>query len=212
MNNNIDKLRVQYNRYKELLEYAKKHLNDEKNVNHKLYEEYKKEENNPKNNSKPQCFKQKFSRPTNIQNINLCTEIKITEYEKERVDVKKITDKEKNTTIKIFGTKLQEKGGEHILKVLEKFNMGHEEGQSMYDIVYIPIFKPDNNNKYFVINFRKSSYIKDFNDAIIDYLSKNEPNHNYEIYWYEKQGEKFKKYLEDKLKKKQNYKGFIKYL
>ena len=208
MNNNIDKLNAQYKRYKELLECAKNHLNDENNVNHYLYEEYKKEENN----SGPQRFKTNFMQKTNIEGMNLFTEVKYSNYEIQRVDVEKITDQEKNTTIKILGTKLPEKGGDFIIDVLEKFKMGYEEGQTMYDTVYIPIFKPEKINKYFVINFRKSSYIKSFNDAMINYLSKNEPNNKYEIYWYEKQGDKFKKYLKDKLEKKKNYKGFIKYL
>ena len=91
--------------------------------------------------------------------------------------------------------------------------MGTHEGQSLYDIVYQPILEEDNKNKFFVVNFRKSEYIKDFDEAMRKYLSKNEPNNsNYKLFWYPKQGDKFRKYLEDKKEKKKPYKGFIKYL
>jgi len=219
MNNNMNNingqtylLNAQYQQFKMLLSNAKKLLENKNNVNHDLYEEYQKEENNFKKNSGNQSFQTTFRVPTDKQNVELQFGLKVSNYEMKKADVENITEKEKNTTIAIFGTKLQDKGGDFILSVLENFKMGYEEGQTMYDIVYIPIKKKDNNNKYFVVNFRKSLYIKNFNDAMLDYLNKNEPNNKYAIYWYVKQGDEFRKYLDKKKKKKKNYKGFIKYL
>ena len=113
------------------------------------------------------------------QSINKIAQLKISEKIYEDVpidDVDKIDDEEKRTTIKIRGTKLAFKKGKTIIEILDNFNMGTHEGQSLYDIVYQPILDEDNQNKFFVVNFRKSEYIKDFDDAMRKYLSQNETN------------------------------------
>lgn len=200
------------NKYKRLniyLSIAKESLENPNNVNHELFKQYCKNESNPFQSNK-------ITINLYDQSINNIAQLKITQkiYEDVSIDdVDKIDDEEKRTTIKIKGTKLAYKKGETIIETFDKFNMGTHEGQSLYDIVYQPILDEDNKNKFFVINFRKSEYIKDFDEAMRKYLSKNEPNNsNYKLFWYPKQGDKFRKYLEDKKEKKKPYKGFIKYL
>ena len=199
-NPDIDIIKNQFLKFEELQKKAHQYLEDKNNVNHELYEKYKKDINN------------NHSQKLNFTTTNDKSPLEASANEEILVDLDQISDDEKRTTVKIMGTKLANENGENILQVLDKFNMGFEDGERIYDIVYKPILKENNNNKFFVVNFRKSSYIKDFNKAMNDYLNKNEPNNKYKLYWYAKQGNDFKKYLEDKLIKKKNYKGFIKYL
>jgi hypothetical protein len=203
-----------YNRFQKfqgLCLVAKKNLENSKNKNHYLYQEYILEENSKNNLNQKQNFTAQFEKKTNDPNLNQLVTINISSYELLKINVEQITEEEKRTSVMILGTTLQDKGGEYILNVLKNFKMGFEEGQTLYDLIYIPSFKNNEDNKYFVVNFRKSSYIKNFNEAMLDYLSKNETNNNYVLSWYEKQGNDLKKFLQDNLNKKK-FKGFVKYM
>ena len=203
-----------YNRiqkFQKLYSTAKKNLENSKNKNHYLYQKYIQEENSKNNLNQKQNFTAQFEKKTNDPNLNQLVTINISSYELLKINVEQITEEEKRTSVMILGTTLQDKGGEYILNVLKNFKMGFEEGQTLYDLIYIPSFKNNEDNKYFVVNFRKSSYIKNFNEAMLDYLSKNETNNNYVLSWYEKQGNDLKKFLQDNLNKKK-FKGFVKYM
>lgn len=206
-NPTCDRLR----KFQKLCLVAKKNLENSKNKNHYLYQKYIQEENSKNNLNQKQNFTAQFERKTNDPNLNQVLTINISSYELLKINVEQITEEEKRTSVMILGTTLQDKGGEYILNVLKNFKMGFEEGQTLYDLIYIPSFKNNEDNKYFVVNFRKSSYIKNFNEAMLDYLSKNETNNNYVLSWYEKQGNDLKKFLQDNLNKKK-FKGFVKYM
>ena len=206
-NPTCDRLR----KFQKLCLVAKKNLENSKNKNHYLYQKYIQEENSKNNLNQKQNFTAQFEKKTNDPNLNQLVTINISSYELLKINVEQITEEEKRTSVMILGTTLQDKGGEYILNVLKNFKMGFEEGQTLYDLIYIPSFKNNEDNKYFVVNFRKSSYIKNFNEAMLDYLSKNEANNNYVLSWYEKQGNDLKKFLQDNLNKKK-FKGFVKYM
>ena len=206
-NPTCDRLR----KFQKLCLVAKKNLENSKNKNHYLYQKYIQEENSKNNLNQKQNFTAQFEKKTNDPNLNQLVTINISSYELLKINVEQITEEEKRTSVMILGTTLQDKGGEYILNVLKNFKMGFEEGQTLYDLIYIPSFKNNEDNKYFVVNFRKSSYIKNFNEAMLDYLSKNETNNNYVLSWYEKQGNDLKKFLQDNLNKKK-FKGFVKYM
>ena len=190
---------------------ARKSLNDKNNINNSVYEKYRKDMNNSENKStQKQIFSAQYEEKTNDPNVNKQTIINISSYDVLKINVEQITDEEKRTTVKIFGTSLPSKGGDKIVKILEELSLENEEKQEVYDMVYLPDFSANNINRYFVINFRKSSYIKIFDDVMKDYLSKNEENNNYDLYWNDKQGNDLKKDLEEKRQKK-NFKGFIKF-
>ena len=201
----------QFQKFRGLVFVAKKNLENSKNKNHYLYQKYIQEENSKNNLNQKQNFTAQFEKKTNDPNLNQLVTINISSYELLKINVEQITEEEKRTSVMILGTTLQDKGGEYILNVLKNFKMGFEEGQTLYDLIYIPSFKNNEDNKYFVVNFRKSSYIKNFNEAMLDYLSKNETNNNYVLSWYEKQGNDLKKFLQDNLNKKK-FKGFVKYM
>ena len=198
-------------KFQKLYSTAKKNLENSNNKNHYLYQKYIQEENSKNNLNQKQNFTAQFEKKTNDPNLNQLVTINISSYELLKINVEQITEEEKRTSVMILGTTLQDKGGEYILNVLKNFKMGFEEGQTLYDLIYIPSFKNNEDNKYFVVNFRKSSYIKNFNEAMLDYLSKNETNNNYVLSWYEKQGNDLKKFLQDNLNKKK-FKGFVKYM
>ena len=190
---------------------GRKSLNDKNNINNSVYEKYRKDMNNTENKStQKQIFSAQYEEKTNDPNVNKQTIINISSYDVLKINVEQITDEEKRTTVKIFGTSLPSKGGDKIVKILEELSLENEEKQEVYDMVYLPDFSANNINRYFVINFRKSSYIKIFDDVMKDYLSKNEENNNYDLYWNDKQGNDLKKDLEEKRQKK-NFKGFIKF-
>lgn len=201
----------QFQKFQKVCLVAKKNLENSKNKNHYLYQKYIQEENSKNNLNQKQNFTAQFEKKTNDPNLNQLVTINISSYELLKINVEQITEEEKRTSVMILGTTLQDKGGEYILNVLKNFKMGFEEGQTLYDLIYIPSFKNNEDNKYFVVNFRKSSYIKNFNEAMLDYLSKNETNNNYVLSWYEKQGNDLKKFLQDNLNKKK-FKGFVKYM
>ena len=201
----------QFQKFQKLCLVAKKNLENSNNKNHYLYQKYIQEENSKNNLNQKQNFTAQFEKKTNDPNLNQLVTINISSYELLKINVEQITEEEKRTSVMILGTTLQDKGGEYILNVLKNFKMGFEEGQTLYDLIYIPSFKNNEDNKYFVVNFRKSSYIKNFNEAMLDYLSKNETNNNYVLSWYEKQGNDLKKFLQDNLNKKK-FKGFVKYM
>jgi hypothetical protein len=198
-----------YKRLNKILSITKKCLEDPNNANHELYKQY------CKNFSNPFFQNKEITLNYYVQSKNNLTQLKISqkEYEDEPIDhVDEINDEEKRTTIKIKGIQLAYKKGDTIISTLQNFKMGTHEGHNLYDIVYQPVLDKDNQNKFFVVNFRKSEFIKDFDEAMRKYLSKNELNNNYKLYWYPLQGDKFRKYLEDKKEKKKPYEGFIKYL
>ena len=211
MNNpNPKMINPRFQRLQNMLLLASKNLNDPNNVNYASFKKYIQDENNSQNiSNQKQNFTTQFDQMTNDPNVTQRIIIKVSSYNLININVDQITDAEKRTSVRISGTTLQDEGGEYILNILENFNMGFEEGQPLYDLVYIPKFK--NNDKFFVVNFRKSSYIKNFDEAMKDYLSKNAINNNYSLSWYEKQGNELKKYLEEKSHKKK-FKDFLKFI
>jgi hypothetical protein len=146
---------------------------------------------------------------TQDPNINIIHKLEVEEkYSEEYVDNQKISSGlEKRTAVKISGTSLPRQGGEYILKFLENLKLGMEDGQTVYDIVYLPKQKEKNNKLYFMVNFRNSSHINNFCEAMRESIDKKEAN---EIIfsWSQKQGDELINFLKSR-KSKNNCKDFI---
>ena len=70
--------------------------------------------------------------------------------------------------------------------------------------------KKENSDKnYFAINFRKSAYIINFNEAMENLKEKNGWN-EYHLRWFKKQGDEMKTFLQKRQQKKK--KDFIAFL
>ena len=181
-----------YDKFQELLERAEKHLSDTNNVNHYLYEQYYSNFQNTNQNNSTNQKTIIFSGTESTQdpNVNKLITLEVTEeYKEEYVDNEKISSgEEKRTAVKISGTSLPKQGGEYILKFLENLKLGMEDGQPVYDIVYLPKQKEKSNNSFFMVNFRNSSHINNFCEAMKESIDKKEAN---EIIfsWYKKQGD-----------------------
>ena len=110
-----------------------------------------------------------------------------------------------------MGTSLPKKGGEFILKFLENLKMGLEDGQSVYDIVYIPKKKENSvHHQYFMVNFKKSIYILNFCEAVKESIDKKEAN-DLIFSWFKEQDEKLRSFLNGKRLSKK-CKDFIHFL
>ena len=208
-NNLIQENQLQKNKnINELLNKALKCLKDENNINHYLYEPLIKTSQNDDKNIFTTSIREQTSDP-NVDKIY--TFYFSSGYEIEYVDLKKIASgEEKRTSVSVYGTNLSLKEGDEIVKTLEKFNMGLEDGQNIYDMIYVPEKKENNeNNNYFAVNFRKSVFIINFYDALSDYVKKNGGN-NFNLYWFKNSKDEMKNFLQEKLK--ENTKDFIVFL
>ena len=204
-NNIIQENQIQNNKnINELLNKALKCLKDENNINHYLYKPLLKNSNENKN-----IFTTSIIEQTSDPNVDKVYTFSFSsEYEFEYVDLKKIKlGEEQRTSVSVYGTNLSSKEGNEIAKTLEKFNMGLEDGQNIYDMIYVPEKKNNNeNNNFFAVNFIKSIFIINFYDALSDYIKKNGGN-NFNLYWFKNSKDEMKSFLEGKLK--ENTKDFI---
>jgi hypothetical protein len=203
-----------FQKFSQLLKIAEEHLSNKENVNYYLYEQYcLQPQNIDKNNDQTQnLYFSSVTEKTQNPDVNKITTLQVTaSYKEEYVDFKKISlGEEKRTAVKVFGTSLPKRDGEFILDFLEKLKLGKEDGQNVYDIVYVPKKKENSNHKYFMVNFRKSSYILNFREALMEALDKKEAE-NIIFSWHKKQDEKLRVFLDNK-RRNNKCKDFIKFL
>ena len=214
MNNYHQQQNNSFQKYNALVAKAIKCLEDENNVNHELYVTFKQNYENKGNNPQLQgqnTFTTSIKEQTSDPNVEKVYTIEFTsKINYEYVDLDKISSgEEKKTSVSVFGTNLPSKGGDFILKTLENFKMGLEDGQAVYDMIYIPKKKDNSDKKYFVINFRKSAYIINFDEAMKDFMKKNGGN-KYYLCWFKRQGDEMKSFLQKRQQKKK--KDFIQFL
>jgi len=203
-----------FQKFSQLLKIAEEHLSNKENVNYYLYEQYcLQPQNIDKNNDQTQnLYFSSVTEKTQNPDVNKITTLQVTaSYKEEYVDFDKISKgEEKRTAVKVFGTSLPKRDGEFILDFLEKLKLGKEDGQNVYDIVYVPKKKENSNHKYFMVNFRKSSYILNFREALMEALDKKEAE-NIIFSWHKKQDEKLRVFLDNK-RRNNKCKDFIKFL
>jgi hypothetical protein len=203
-----------YEKFSQLLKIAEEHLSNKENVNYYLYEQYCLNPQNINNNNDQDknLYYSSVTEETQDPDINKITTLQVTaSFKEEYVDFNKISlGEEKRTAVKVLGTSLPKKGGEFILEFLEKLKLGKEDGQNVYDIVYLPKKKENSNHKYFMVNFRKSSYIINFNEALKETLDGKDAK-DLILSWYKKQDDKLRLSLDNK-RRNNKCKDFIKFL
>ena len=195
-----------FEKFGKLLDLAEKHLSDINNVNYYLYQKYYlNHQDGDKNiDEKNEQYKNLYfstvTERTQDPNVNKITTLQVTSsFKEEYVDFNKISSgEEKRTAVKVLGTNLPKKGGESILKFLENLKMGLEDGQSVYDMVYLPK-KQENSvhHQYFMVNFKKSVYILNFYEAMKESFDKKEAN-DLIFSWFQKQDDKLRSFLDGK--------------
>ena len=204
INNNINNQNQNSfkNEFFELLQRAENCLRDENNVNHYLYIKYCSNQNNNQNNNHNIVYTSS-TEPTSDPNFNKVTTFSISSsYEEEYVKFDKIISvEEKRTAVKITGTNFPYKGGDAIVEILE--NIGSNKGKRLYDIIYVPKKKENSNDKYFMVNFKESIYIKNFYDGLYNILDQKEKK-EMKFIWFKKQGDEMKKSMKKKQQNKKN--------